>query len=156
MRIQSAHLVAGTTLLAGFLLATPAFATDDKGDQARKDSASESHPGDLWETTSQMTMEGMPFAMPAHPMKVCARRDATQPPMGSDPHQKCENSNFKRSGSTVNWTANCKNPPMTGEGQITYDGTDSYGGTLKFTSEGHAMTIKLTGRKVGVCDKPLD
>jgi hypothetical protein len=151
MRIRIAHLGTVAALLAGILVSAPVVTADQASNPA-----GEAHPGDLWETTSQMSMPGMPMAMPSHAMKVCARRGATQPPMGSDPNQKCENSNFQRSGSTVTWTSTCKNPPMTGAGQITYDNPDAYSGTITFNSEGHVMTIKLTGKKTGTCDKPLD
>ena len=96
------------------------------------------------------------MSLPPQAAKVCARRGATQPPVGSDPNQQCENSNFQRSGSTVTWTSTCKNPAMTGEGKITYDGPDNYSGTIRFSSAQGAMTIKLTGKKTGTCDKPID
>jgi len=148
MRIRNAYLLACALLLAG-LLSTSIGAADENA-------ASASALGDLWDTSSQMSMEGMPMSMPAHSMKICARHGATHPPVGSDPNQKCENSNFQRTDSTVSWTSTCKNPPMTGEGKITYDSPDSYSGALKYTSEGHTVTINLTGKKIGACDKPLD
>jgi hypothetical protein len=152
MRTRIAFLTAGAVLLAGTLMTVRTYS----GDQASTPSSTAGNAGDLWNTTSQMSMEGMPMSMPAHSMKVCARHDAAQPPMASNPDQKCENTNFQRSASTVTWTTSCKNPQMTGEGQITYDSPDSYSGTIKFTSEGGAMTIKLTGKKIGTCDKPVD
>lgn len=151
MRIRFAYLGTVAALLAGMLASAPVVTADQAGN-----AAGETHPGDLWETTSQMVMEGMPMAMPAHSMKICARHGATQPPVANNPDQKCENTAFQRSGSTVTWTTSCKNPPMTGEGQITYDSPDAYSGTITFNSEGHVMTIKLTGKKTGTCDKPLD
>ena len=151
MRTQIAYHAAGAALLAGMLMTARTYSGDENANPSTA-----SNTGDLWNTTSQMSMEGMPMSMPAHSMKVCARHDATQPPMASNPDQKCENTNFQRSGSTVSWTSSCKNPPMTGEGQITYDSPDSYSGTIKFTSQGGAMTLKLTGKKIGTCDKPVD
>jgi hypothetical protein len=151
MRTRIALLAASAVLLAGILMTGRTYS----GDQTSTAPAA-SNAGDLWNTTSQMSMEGMPMSMPAHSMKVCARHDATQPPMANNPDQKCENTNFQRSASSVTWTTTCKNPPMTGEGQITYDSPDSYSGTIKFTSEQGAMTIKLTGKKIGSCDKPVD
>lgn len=148
MRIPDARLPAGALLLACLLAATPGAADET--------SAAAGNAGDLWDTSSQMVMEGMPMSMPARSMKVCARRGSTHPPVGSDPSQKCENSNFQRTDSTVSWTSVCQNPPMTGEGKITYDSPNSYSGVLKFTSEGHTVTINLTGKKVGTCDKPVD
>jgi hypothetical protein len=44
---------------------------------------------------------------------------------------------------------------MTGQGEITYEGTDAYTGTIKYTSSEGNMTINLTGKKIGTCDNPL-
>ena len=43
---------------------------------------------------------------------------------------------------------------MTGTGEMTFDGNDSYTGTIKFASEQMKMTVKLSGRKTGDCDNP--
>lgn len=152
MRIPNAIVAAGAVLLAGMLMTDRIYS----GDQSAAPQSTASSAGDLWDTTSQMSMPGMPMSMPAHSMKVCARHGATQPPMANNPEQKCENTNFQRSASTVTWATSCKNPPMTGEGQITYDSPDSYSGTITFNSEHGAMTIKLTGKKIGNCDNPVD
>jgi hypothetical protein len=152
MRTRIASFATGIALLAGVLMAGRTFS----GDQDSAAQATATNTGDLWNTTSQMSMAGMPMSMPAHSMKVCTRHDATQPPMANNPEQKCENTNFQRSASAVTWTTICKNPPMTGQGQITYDSPDSYNGTITFSSEHGAMTIKLTGKKIGTCDKPVD
>jgi hypothetical protein len=44
---------------------------------------------------------------------------------------------------------------MTGHGEITYDGTDKYEGEIKMSADGTNMTIKLSGVKLGECDKPI-
>lgn len=44
---------------------------------------------------------------------------------------------------------------MTGGGEITYEGTDSYTGTIKYVIEDGIMIINLTGKKIDACDKPL-
>jgi hypothetical protein len=112
-------------------------------------------PGDLWEVTSQMEMEGMPFKMPARPVKVCAARNAQEPAGSANEERGCVNSNMARDGTKVTWTSTCTGPPaMTGQGEITYEGTDSYTGTIKYTTDEGNMTINLTGKKIGGCDKP--
>jgi hypothetical protein len=112
-------------------------------------------PGVLWETTSQMVMEGMPMAMPPTTLKVCTAREWTKPPPGGD--QSCVNSNFQRVGNKATWTMQCTGQmPMQGTGEITFDGSDSYTGAIKATAEGMAMTIRLSGKKIGTCDKPVD
>jgi len=45
--------------------------------------------------------------------------------------------------------------PMTGTGEIAFEGPDAYTGVIKATAEGMTMTIKLSGKKIGTCDKPI-
>jgi hypothetical protein len=124
----------------GLLSLTPAGAEDP--------------PGNLWEMTSQMSMEGMPMKMPANTVKVCTAREWTQPPPGAD--ASCVNSNFQRTPSKVTWTMKCTGQmPMEGTGEINFDSEDSYTGTIQATAEGMAMTINLRGTKIGTCDKPV-
>lgn len=112
-------------------------------------------PGVLWQTTSQMVMEGMPFSPPPNSVKICAAKDAKEPPP-PPPGQTCTMSNVQRSGDKVSWDTQCTGEmDMTGHGEITYDSADSYTGEIKFTAEGMSMTTKLTGKKIGTCDKPI-
>jgi hypothetical protein len=108
--------------------------------------------GDQWETTTRMSMEGMPMQMPAQTMKICAARNATEPPGAT--RQNCTNTNFTRVDNKVTWEVKCTGPAMTGTGEIVYSGTDSYTGTIRFVSAEGNMTINLSGRKVGTCDHP--
>lgn len=112
-------------------------------------------PGVLWQTTSQMIMEGMPFSPPPNTLKICAAKDSREPPP-PPPGQTCTMSNVQRSGDKVSWDTQCTGEmEMTGHGEITYDSPDSYTGEIKFTAEGMTMTTKLTGKKIGECDKPI-
>jgi len=112
-------------------------------------------PGVLWQSTSQMVMEGMPFSPPPNTVKFCAARDSTQPPP-SPPGQNCTVSNQQRNGNKVTWDTQCTGEmDMTGHGEITYDGTDKYDGEINMTAEGVTMTIKLSGVKLGECDHPI-
>jgi hypothetical protein len=107
--------------------------------------------GDLWETTSQMSMEGVPMQMPANTMKVCSAKEWKQPPSGQ---KNCKSSGMKTEGNKVTWDVQCTGPTMTGHGEIIRESADAYNGTIKFTSDQGNMTVKLTGRKVGECDNP--
>lgn len=110
-------------------------------------------PGDLWEVTSQMTMEGMPNMIPAQKNKVCSPREWTEPPGGMDSRQKCTNTAFAVTGNKATWKTHCEGPPeMTGEGEIIRDGDSAYTGTIKFTTSDGAMTVRLNGRKLGECE----
>ncbi len=111
--------------------------------------------GDLWEVTSQMSMEGMPMALPAQKLKVCSAKVWTEAPGATDERRKCKSSDFRMDGPKATWKVSCAGPPaMTGEGEITRDGDDAYSGAIKFTSSEGAMTIKLNGHRVGACDNP--
>ncbi|MEX2150208.1 MAG: DUF3617 family protein [Steroidobacteraceae bacterium] len=110
-------------------------------------------PGILWETTSQMVMEGMPMTMPPQTMQSCAAQEWTKPPPSNDPG--CVTSDYRKVGNKVTWTMQCTGQmPMTGSGEITFSSPDAYTGTIKAAAQGMNMTIKLTGRKIGSCDNP--
>jgi hypothetical protein len=111
-------------------------------------------PGVLWQTTSQMVMEGLPFSPPPTSLKVCTPAVWTRPPPGGDP--TCVNTNFQRTGNKVTWAMQCSGDmPMTGTGEITFEGTDSYKGAITATAEGMTMLIRLSGTKLGTCDNPI-
>jgi len=110
-------------------------------------------PGDLWEVTSKMSMEGMPMEMPATTQKVCSPKTWTEPP-GGNADKHCETIDFKNSATTTTWKVRCAGPPaMTGEGEITRTSPDAYTGTMKVKSPDGEMTMKLSGRRVGDCDR---
>ena len=106
-----------------------------------------------WETTSQMVMAGLPFSPPKQTLKICTKPTWSEPPPGGDP--TCVTSNYQRVGNKVTWTMQCSGDmPMTGNGEITFEGTDSYTGAINATAEGMTITINLSGKKIGTCDNP--
>jgi len=107
--------------------------------------------GDLWETTSQMSMDGMPMRMPSNTVKVCAAKDWKEPPGG---RKDCKSSNMKVEGNKVTWDVKCTSPTMTGRGEILRQSAEAYSGAIAFTSDQGNMTVKLTGKKIGECDNP--
>lgn len=112
-------------------------------------------PGVLWQSTSQMVMEGMPFSPPPNTIKICAAKDSREPPP-PPPGQTCTMSNVQRSGNKVTWDTQCTGEmEMTGHGEINYDSADSYTGEIKFTAEGMSLTTRLSGKKIGECDNPI-
>lgn len=111
--------------------------------------------GDLWEVTSQMSMEGMDMQMPTQTSQVCAPKTWTQPPGGENQQQECQNSDFLLEGSKATWKITCTDPShSSGEGEINREGDDAYTGTIKFTSDQGNMTLALSGRRIGECDNP--
>src|SRR6266545_4083253 len=88
--------------------------------------------GDLWETSSQMSMPGMPMAMPARTSKVCSAKDWKEPPGGQ---KNCKNTNMQVNGNKLTWDVACTGPTMTGHGEITRDGDNAYTGSIAFVSD---------------------
>jgi hypothetical protein len=139
MTMSSRRLLAATPFI--ILIAVSARADDPAGV--------------LWETTSQMVLEGMPMSMPPQKRNICKRAVWNQPPAGGDP--SCVTSNFQREDRKATWTVECGGRmPMKGTGEMIFADDGSYAGTIKGTAEGIAMTINLTGKIIGSCDKPLD
>lgn len=112
--------------------------------------------GDLWEIVSQMSVEGMPFAMPAQHMKVCAAKDWSQPPGGDNPERGCTSSDMMHDpddANVVTWKSACADG-MTGTGRIVRTSDDAYEGEIRYASEDGDVVIKLQGHRTGDCDNP--
>jgi hypothetical protein len=138
------HVVGALVLLASSPILT--------ADQAP---AAAGPPGDLWKVTSQMSMEGMDMQMPVQTSQVCAPKDWTQPPAGSNQQADCQNSDFMKDGDTATWKITCTDEAHTsGVGEITREGDDAYTGSIKFTSDRGNMNLALTGSRLGDCDNP--
>ena len=111
--------------------------------------------GVLWETTAQAEIPGMPVKLPAYTAKYCAKETWTQPPETSqDSSDNCRTTSFEQTPTQVKWSMTCDAPPMTGDGEINFDGTDAYAGVVRMNAEQVSMTINLTGKKIGTCDNP--
>jgi len=132
---RSGRLLAAVSMA---LLASPAVA--------------EERPGNLWKTTSQMSMPGMP-AMPPQTMELCTAKEWNQPPPPPQ-GQTCTQTNFQHTGNKITWSIACTGEmDMTGEGEITFD-DEAYTGAILFNAGGMTMTVNLTGTKIGECDNP--
>jgi uncharacterized protein DUF3617 len=107
--------------------------------------------GDLWEVTSQPSMEGMPMRLPSSTAKVCSAKEWREPPNGQ---KNCKSTNMKIDGTKVTWDVQCTGPAMTGHGEITREGATAYSGSIKMSSDQGNMTIMLSGKKTGECDNP--
>jgi hypothetical protein len=101
-----------------------------------------------WETTVQMEMPGM--SMPAMKTAKCVTAAQLKDPVQSVPSTApgCTMSNYRTEGSKVTWTMACKD--MSGTGEMTFKGDDTYVGQINVTSP-HAMVMKLTGKRIGDC-----
>jgi hypothetical protein len=107
--------------------------------------------GDMWEVTSQMTMEGMPagMGMPAQTRRVCTAHEWTKPPVSQD-ERGCKPSDFSSTATKTTWKFTC--PDVTGSAEITRTSPDAYTGWMKMTMDQGTMTMNLTGKRVGDCD----
>ncbi len=112
-------------------------------------------PGNLWKTTSQMVIPGVPYSPAPSTMQLCTAKVWTQPPP-PPPGQSCTTSNFQREGEKVSWDTQCTGEmDMTGHGEITFTSDKAYTGTISFTAEGMTMTVNLSGAKIDECDNPI-
>jgi hypothetical protein len=141
MTMTRRRVLAATLLLAASTLA------------ARAEAPPASAPGDLWEVTSQMSMEGMPMKFPANKVKVCAAKEWKEPPGAADERRRCTSSDFAMDASgKATWKTTCAGPPpMSGEGELTRQGPDAWSGTIKFATEGGVMTLTLGGKRLSGC-----
>jgi hypothetical protein len=140
---------ASAVLLA--LLAVPclAHAADPPAGKAPADKA----PGDLWEVTTQMSMEGLPMQLPSRKQQICTPKEWKEPPAAADERQKCVNSEFKVNGPKATWKVKCAGPPESSvEGEIVRDGEAAYTGSIKLTAPEGNMNIKLAGKRLGACE----
>ena len=110
--------------------------------------------GVLWETSSQADVPGMPMKLPPVTGQHCAKADWSEAPQSGDPSQHCQNTDFKRTANKLTWSVVCENPPMTGEGELNFSGTDAYAGTVQFKTADKSIHVNLTGKKIGTCDNP--
>ncbi|TAK53744.1 MAG: DUF3617 family protein [Gammaproteobacteria bacterium] len=131
------RVAAATTI--GLLLLAPVRAADP--------------PGVLWQTTSQMVMEGMPFTQPPQTQTVCTHKTWSRPPPGGD--QSCKTTAYTLVGNKATWAVQCSGKmPMTGVGEMNFAADGSYTGAIRLVADGMNMLVKLSGKKVGTCDNP--
>lgn len=110
-------------------------------------------PGNLWETTTQMEMPGMPMAMRPRTQQACVAKNSDQPPIASPPDNNCEMTDVNSSGGKTTWKMKCTGKePMTGDGEMAYQGKDSYTGKMTMTMDAGTMTMKMSGKRLGDCD----
>lgn len=107
-----------------------------------------------WEVTSQTEMPGMPMKIPASTIKHCyTKEDVKDQKKVIARDKNCTLTDYKVSGNKVTWAMKC-----TGESVGTFNGEtvfskDAYTSTMKMKSQGHNMTVKVKGRRVGECPK---
>ncbi len=115
--------------------------------------AAERIPGDLWESTVQMSAEGMEsMAMPPMTQRFCSPKgDQWTEPPGAMQDESCEAVEWRMSGSKATWSIRCKDG-TTGTGEMTFEGRESYRGAMTIRSSEGTMVMKMSGKRIGDCD----
>jgi phage tail tube protein FII len=112
----------------------------------------------LWEITTEVKMEGMPFQMPPVTHTQCITQEDLVPDtsQAEQTEQKCEVTNLKVKGNTVTYDLTCAGDDhkMTSHSSITYE-KDRMQGSMTATMEPNNMTMgyTMTGRRIGDCPK---
>lgn len=113
-----------------------------------------SAPGEYWEVTNKMEMEGMPFAMPGTTQKVCVPKGGENDPSKTTGDKDCKMTDIKTSGNKTTWKARCDRDGevMTGIGEQTTS-AKGYEGKIQFSgkSQGENVDMKMSysGKRVG-------
>ena len=111
-----------------------------------------------WQTTIEVDIPGMPMKMPPVTTTVCLTKEDVETPQKSLPKasrdSNCAVSDYKTEGNTVSWKVKCEGKtPMTGSGEMTFDG-DSYTGSMHLKmAEDREMSMKYSGKWLGTCEK---
>ena len=111
-----------------------------------------------WEITTQMTIPGMPVAIPPVTVRQCITEKERVPKPQSQ-NGKCETSAVKSEGNKVTWTVKCTGQrPMEGSGEVTYSGDTMQGKStfqMKNPRNGQDITAtqNIQGKRVGDCKK---
>jgi len=125
--------------LLGILLAPPAFAAGND---------------ELWEVGSKMgAVPGMPagYSMPTQVHQVCIPPGKAHESAAGDP-KNCKILDLKTSGTHTSYRVECTGAnAMSGAMDIDFPSPQAYRGTMKVNSQGMAMTMEFSGKKVGSC-----
>jgi len=111
-------------------------------------------PGEYWEVTTKMEMEGMPFAMPSTTSKVCVPKGSENDPSKTSGDKDCKMSDVKTTGNKTTWKVRCNHDGevMTGKGEQTTS-ANGYQGKMQFSGRDMDMTSAYSGKRLGgKCD----
>lgn len=116
-------------------------------------------PGEWWEISVKMEMEGMPFAMPGQSHKVCMPKGGQSDPSQTQGKDKnCKMTDVKHSGNTVKFKGTCvdKGETMHMAGETSHD-ANSFKSNVKMTGKSHGENVDMkmvsNGKRVGgACD----
>lgn len=113
-------------------------------------SAHAANDGELWESSVQMNIPGMPAGMGARKQQVCTEKGDAKKVMQKG-NEKCKVTDLKESGNKINMTMQCPEGTMVVEWNYNAAHTE-YTGTMKMKSKDGDMTMNMAGKKLGACD----
>jgi hypothetical protein len=106
--------------------------------------------GELWETTIQMNIPGMPAGMGARKQQVCSEKADVKKTMQKG-NEKCKVTDLKESGNKTTMTMQC--PEGTAVMEWNYNAARTeYTGTMKMKTKDGDMNMAMAGKKLGACD----
>jgi hypothetical protein len=112
-----------------------------------------------WTISIDVAIDGAEKKLPGRTIKQCitpedAAEGRSALPKPSDGLDGCKASEHKVDGNRVTWTFTCSSPQsVAGSGKIVYHDDSAYTGTIRMTSEGRAMTITYSGKRLRDCVK---
>jgi hypothetical protein len=109
-------------------------------------------PGYMWENTIEVTAMGITMA--PHTVQSCHPKDWREPPsQDKERSNECKVQEFKHSGNKMSWKMKCEGKhPVTGSGEITFQGETRYSGVVKMSmAEGDSL-MKMSGKRLTACE----
>jgi hypothetical protein len=99
-------------------------------------------------------MPNMPVKMPEMKATQCiTQADVDNPSRLSNVpgSNNCKVTNQEVTGNKVTWKMSCTGQmAISGDGEMVFDG-DTYKGTINSTTEQGAMTLRMSGKRLGSC-----
>ena len=89
----------------------------------------------------------MPMSMPASTQRVCSGKE--QPPFQA--REGCRITDQQKLPSGWSWKMVC-NDGSTADGTMNFQGTAAWNGVMNMKMKEGAVSMKLTGKRVGECD----
>jgi hypothetical protein len=108
-----------------------------------------------WQITMKMNMPGL-GEMPPMTQTQCVTPAMVKDPQSAVPKgpdgNDCKISEYKFTSNTATYRLSCSKPmPMTMLGEMKYNGTDAYTGTMTMDASGQKMTMGFDAKRVGEC-----
>jgi hypothetical protein len=111
-----------------------------------------------WEVTVQMEMAAAAMKLPPMTTTQCVTKEQVENPASGIPtgpgnaQNDCKVSDYTFTADKVSWSMACSTPQaMTGTGALTFTGSNAYTGVVMLTTPQGAMTMQMSGKRLGDC-----